>query len=148
MQPLGIKINMKGLDTATSFENLLKTYKYDVHIGYMGGSAPNGIGGGAGLSAMYSKNIIPGSFEVNFVRYNNPEYDALYEQLLKVTDTKKRIDIAWKLQEMYMEGASLILICVNPKTYAIRDFVGFPADTSGFMIRGVSWTKGTKRTGK
>jgi ABC-type transport system substrate-binding protein len=36
----------------------------------------------------------------NYVLYNNPELNALFDQLAKTTDTQKQVDLSYKIQEI------------------------------------------------
>lgn len=56
------------------------------------------------MSVLYGKNPAP----PNYTRYNNPAFDALYEQALKESDDQKRYDLYFKMNKLIMDDAAVI----------------------------------------
>ena len=54
----------------------------------------------------YSKNIPPAG--KNYVRYKNPEFDKLYEQMSVMENTPERLEIIRKMNEMLAEDMPII----------------------------------------
>ena len=58
------------------------------------------------LCMFYSKNPPP----PNYTRYNNPEFDILYEAAIQESDAQKRIELYQEMDRMIVENAPVIFL--------------------------------------
>lgn len=58
------------------------------------------------LTCFYSKNASP----PNYTAYNNPAFDALYEQALQETDTQKRFALYRQMESLLIEDAPVVFL--------------------------------------
>jgi peptide/nickel transport system substrate-binding protein len=65
---------------------------------------------------------------VNWHRYGNTEADNLLTRFERTVDFEEQLEIAWRLQEIYLEEAPAIPIFLNPSwgQYNTKRFVGWP----------------------
>jgi peptide/nickel transport system substrate-binding protein len=68
---------------------------------------------------------------VNFVGYNNPEYDAMVKQAQAATDDADRAELANKLQALWVAAAIWVPVAQTPNTLAMSTSVtGAPASAA------------------
>jgi len=73
--------------------------------------------------------------------YVNPEYDKLYDELMKAPDMETARKIAWKMQEMtYKDLPYIPLFQVNTPQAYNKKFTGFYTDWPGGPFGGYDWT--------
>ena len=66
------------------------------------------------LDLFYGGNYAEvGESSINFFRYKNPEFDKLYEAALKETDTKTRMEMYAKCDQMIIDDAVVMPIMFN-----------------------------------
>lgn len=57
----------------------------------------------------------------NFYRWENPEYEALWEELQTVLDEDRRVEIGYRMQEVVREEAPWIFLHIQPDVYGVSD---------------------------
>lgn len=72
---------------------------------------------------------------VNWHRYGNQEADSLLTRFERTVDFAEQRDIAWRLQEIYLEEAPAIPIFLNPSwgQYNTKRFVGWPTAENPYV---------------
>lgn len=66
------------------------------------------------LEMFHGKNIIQGQeSSINYFRYSNPVFDETYEAALKETDSKKRMELYAKADQILMDDAVMMPLLFN-----------------------------------
>ena len=66
------------------------------------------------LYLFHGKNIVPGKeTSINYFRYSNPEFDAIYEQALKEIDDEKRMKLYAQCDQILMNDAVVMPLLFN-----------------------------------
>lgn len=60
------------------------------------------------MSLFYSKNFSPDG--PNYTHFTSPVFDSLYEQSLNIFDQKKRFELIWKMNNLVMKKAPVIVL--------------------------------------
>lgn len=85
------------------------------------------------LSVFYSKNKVP--FGPNYTGYFNKEFDQLFEQSYFESDTKKRYELYYKMDNMVMEHASVVPILYDQAVVMLQNNItGYPINPLSLMI--------------
>ncbi len=93
LEKLGIKVNMRGLESKT-LDNRVAEWKFDIAL--------TGHGGMGGDPETLNRMILGKSF--NSARYqNNKDLNALLNQQMAAMDGEKRAELVKKIQELYAE---------------------------------------------
>lgn len=85
------------------------------------------------LSVFYSKNKVP--FGPNYTGYFNDEFDRLFEQSYFESDTKKRYELYYKMDNMVMEHSSVVPILYDQSVTMLQNNIsGYPINALSLMI--------------
>lgn len=57
----------------------------------------------------------------DFYRWENPEYEALWQELQTVLDEDRRLEIGYRMQEIIHEDAPWIFLHIQPDVYGVSD---------------------------
>lgn len=57
----------------------------------------------------------------NFYRWENPEYEALWQELQTALDEDRRIEIGYRMQEIVHEEAPWIFLHIQPDVYGVSE---------------------------
>ena len=90
------------------------------------------------LSIFLSNQVIMGTSDSGYV---NPEYDAMYEEMMRAPDIETVKRLAWQMQEMIHEDLPYLpLYEVLPPQAYVKKFTGFETDWPGGPFGGYDWT--------
>ncbi|MEM4486810.1 MAG: ABC transporter substrate-binding protein [Zestosphaera sp.] len=90
------------------------------------------------LSVFLSNQVIMGTSDSGYV---NPEYDALYDEMMNAPDIETVKRIAWLMQEILHEDLPYLPLyeVLSPQAY-VKSFAGFELDWPGGPFGGYDWT--------
>jgi peptide/nickel transport system substrate-binding protein len=139
VKPLGINLN---IEKVTSEELNTRAFSgirdYEIMVYVWGSDFPDPIGN---LQPVFH-SANRGDGGSNFANYNNPEFDKLMDEQVKLTDDTKRTDLMIQAQEMIAEDTPWIMID-HPK-----QILAASTDLEGYDIKGFwywdSFTKNMK----
>lgn len=100
LNEIKIGIDEKELDSETLWAELANG-EYDI-------SGNNWTTVGTGDPTAYLANWY-GKSEANYSKYQNDEYDTLYEELLEENDNAKRVEIITRLQQILIDDAAVLV---------------------------------------
>ncbi len=124
---IGVKLNIQVMDGATILSKLFPNYEHDMYLwGFDGRPDPSFI------LSLFTKGQIQ---NYNGAGYNNPVYDALYEQQNKITDRSKRKEIVDRMQSILHQDAPHALLYNMSAIAAFnsKKFEGFVPMTAGIF---------------
>ena len=93
------------------------------------------------LNLLYGKNIpASGPSSINSTRYNNPEFDKLYEAAIAATD-RNEINRLWaQAESLAMHDAPMLVIYYDEDFHILQPWVkDFPANAMARMVLDKTW---------
>ena len=141
---IGVNVVLDPLDTANLVEKVLTNYDFDMFLAF------NGFGSDATwLEAYYyGPSAKPGSY--NVARYDNPEFNELFEKQRGEADPAKRLRMWHELQRIWRNDLPGVPVINTPDLiFAFSDeFVGVDHESAGRwgwqvpVMHGVWWKGG------
>jgi peptide/nickel transport system substrate-binding protein len=125
---IGVKLNLRSADGGTILAELFPDYKHDMYLwGFSGQPDPN-------FSVLIYLSNQRGKW--NGAGYENPEYDALYDEQARAVDPKKRQELIYKMQEIhYRDSPSIVLYYMTAiGAYREDQLAGFKGNVAGGLI--------------
>lgn len=82
------------------------------------------------MAVFYSKNPSP----PNYTRYNNPEFDRLYEQALQETDDSLRYRLYREMDQLVIDDAPIVPLWYDEVIHLVNNNVsGFPSNALNLL---------------
>jgi peptide/nickel transport system substrate-binding protein len=82
------------------------------------------------LAVFYSKNPAP----PNYTRYNNPQYDALYEQAISTTNDSLRYSLYRRMDQLLTDDAPIVPVWYDMAIRLVNNKVtGLPANALNIL---------------
>lgn len=117
---LGIKVELKQVEFAKHLEEIDQGRAAFYRLGWVADYPdPETF-----LNLLYGK-LVPdkGMSPVNSVRYKNPEFDVLFEQALSTTNTKERMAIYRKAEQIAINDAPMLIIFYDQDYRLVQPYV-------------------------
>jgi peptide/nickel transport system substrate-binding protein len=141
VEPLGIRLEMAGVDYSIWVDETYIQHDYDITVATLGVGEPSV--GAARL--LVSTNIGESNFN-NSSAYANPEMDELWETYSTSFDPKVRKDAIDRIQEIILEDLPYLYVnaSVYPNAWNSAEFAGFHVDSGSgsSLLRNVWWLEG------
>lgn len=129
LNTLGIKVKVDVTPSA-SLRDLMAKNEVNFFRGSWIADYPDGENY---LSVFYSKNKVP--FGPNYTGYFNKEFDKLFEQSYFESDSKKRYELYYKMDNMIIEHASVVPILYDQSVTMLQNNIsGYPINPLSLMI--------------
>lgn len=133
LQAVGIDAKVKAYDFTGWFEKVQRG-EFELSIGWADdGPTPYRVFRGI----MASETVKPfgENTYVNWHRFGNQEADKLLKRFEQTVDFEQQRQIAWRLQEIYLEEAPAIPIFLNPSwgEYNSTRFIGWPTAENPYV---------------
>ena len=125
---IGVKLNLQSADAGTILAELFPDYKHDMYLwGFSGQPDPN-------FSLLIYLSNQKGKW--NGAGYENPEYDALFEQQVRAIDPEQRREYIRQMQEIhYRDAPSIVLYYMTAiGAYRVDRLDGFHENVAGGLI--------------
>ena len=126
LQSVGIDAKVKAYDFTGWFEKVQRG-EFELSMGWADdGPTPYRVF--RGIMANETVKPFGDNTYVNWHRYGNQEADTLLTRFERTVDFEEQREIAWRLQEIYLDEAPAIPIFLNPSwgEYNTKRFVGWP----------------------
>ncbi len=125
---IGIKLNLQSADGGTILAQLFPDYKHDMYLwGFSGQPDPN-------FSVLIYLSNQRGKW--NGAGYENPTYDALFEEQVRAVDSEKRRELIHKMQAIhYQDSPSIVLYYMTAiGAYRADQLAGFKEKITAGVI--------------
>jgi peptide/nickel transport system substrate-binding protein len=125
---IGIKLNLQSADGGTILAQLFPDYKHDMYLwGFSGQPDPN-------FSVLIYLSNQRGKW--NGAGYENPAYDALFEEQVRAVDSEKRRELIHKMQAIhYQDSPSIVLYYMTAiGAYRADQLAGFKENVTAGVI--------------
>jgi peptide/nickel transport system substrate-binding protein len=125
---IGIKLNLQSADGGTILAQLFPDYKHDMYLwGFSGQPDPN-------FSVLIYLSNQRGKW--NGAGYENPAYDALFEEQVRAVDSEKRRELINKMQAIhYQDSPSIVLYYMTAiGAYRADQLAGFKENVTAGVI--------------
>jgi hypothetical protein len=119
---VGIKVNLRGLETPGMYDTIWLEYDYDIFIHHLGIASDFSVEGRIYLSSQ----IVQIPF-TNCMGYNSSVADELFDAVTKEIDSEKRKDIFYEIQDVLVADLPIIWMWEKQIPHAFwEDVVGLP----------------------
>jgi peptide/nickel transport system substrate-binding protein len=127
-QGIGVKLSLQSTDAGTILAEIFPDYRHDMYLwGFTGQPDPN-------FSTVIYLSDQRGKW--NGAGYQNPEYDALFEEQIRSVDPERRRELIYKMQEIhYRDSPSIVLYYMSAiGAYRSDRLTGFKENVAGGLI--------------
>ncbi len=121
---IGVRLIIQPMEQADLIKKMVPAFDYDLILWSLNSLPDPDLV----LSFIYTKSKNSGLYSGG---YTSSEYDALYEQQTQETDSTRRQQMIWQMQEILQRDAVHLVLYTLPGVYAVRtdQFSGWPLGT-------------------
>lgn len=129
LKRINVDLQIVSLDHAAWHEQVFKNWDFDTTFAaFCGGPTP------PTMKRFHSTNIVPISW-ANCVGFSNKEYDSLFDAMISERDTKKRIQMANRMQEILADEQPLAFILHRLNATAYKKTVIAEMPTENWVMQ-------------